>query len=123
MIEANFITFIRVLFLFKSEGLSANIKLSLHKIPIRSVITYACSTWEFAADSHLLKLSSLKNKVPRTIGKFPRRTYARESHMTSQMPYIYNCIMKLCRQQVEVIQNHESANARDVGKVEARHRK
>jgi SET domain-containing protein len=31
--------------------------------------------------------------------------------------------MKLCRQQAEVIQNHENANVRDIGKVEERHRK
>jgi hypothetical protein len=41
MIEANFRTFIKVYSLFKSEGLSANIKLALHKIPVRSIITYA----------------------------------------------------------------------------------
>jgi hypothetical protein len=42
MIEAKaFRTFIRVYSLFKSERLSANIKLTLHKALIRSVMTYA----------------------------------------------------------------------------------
>jgi hypothetical protein len=41
-IEAKaFRTFIRVYSLFKSERLSANIKLTLHKALIRSVMTYA----------------------------------------------------------------------------------
>jgi hypothetical protein len=43
MIEAKaFRTFIRNYSLFKSKRLSANIKLTLHKDLIRSVLTYAC---------------------------------------------------------------------------------
>jgi hypothetical protein len=57
MIEAKaFRTFIRVYSLFKSERLSANLKLTLHKALIRSVMTYANPAWEFAVDSHLVKL-------------------------------------------------------------------
>jgi hypothetical protein len=60
MIEVKaFITFIRVYSLFKSERLSANIKLTLHKALIRSIMTYACPAWEFAVDNHLLKLQRL----------------------------------------------------------------
>jgi hypothetical protein len=71
MIEAKaFRTFIRIYFLFKSERLSADIKLTLHKALIRSVMTYACPTWEFVAESHLLKLQRLQNKVLRNIGNF-----------------------------------------------------
>jgi hypothetical protein len=51
-IEAKaFRTFIRIYSLFRSKRLSANIKLTLHKALIRSVITYACLAWEFAAES------------------------------------------------------------------------
>jgi hypothetical protein len=38
--------------------------------------------------------------------------------MTFQVPNIYDYIMKLCRQQAKVIQNHENANVRNIGKVE-----
>jgi hypothetical protein len=49
-IEAKaFRTFIRLYSLFKSERLNVNIKLTLHKALIRSVMTYACPAWEFAA--------------------------------------------------------------------------
>jgi hypothetical protein len=48
MIEAKvFRTFIRTYSLFKSERLRANIKLTLHKALIRSVMTYASSACEF----------------------------------------------------------------------------
>jgi hypothetical protein len=64
MIEAKaFRTFIRLYSLFKSERLSASITLTLHKALIRSVMTYAIPAWEFAADSHLVKLQRLQNKV------------------------------------------------------------
>jgi hypothetical protein len=54
MIEAKaFRTFIRIYSFFNSERLSAKIKLTLHKALLRSVMTYACPAWEFAAECHL----------------------------------------------------------------------
>jgi hypothetical protein len=47
--------FIRVYSIFKSKRLSANIKLTLHKAFIRSVMTYASPAWEFAAHTHLMQ--------------------------------------------------------------------
>jgi hypothetical protein len=83
MIEAKaFRTFICIYSLFKSELLSANIKLTLHEALIRSVITYACPAWEFVAECHLLKLQRLKNKVLCTIGNFPKSTLVRDMHTT-----------------------------------------
>jgi hypothetical protein len=64
LIEAKaFRTFIRMYSLFKSERLSTNIKLTLHKALIRGIMTYVCPAWEFAAENHLLKLQRLQNKV------------------------------------------------------------
>jgi hypothetical protein len=69
MIEAKaFRTFIRIYSLLKSERLTANIKLTLHRAPIRSVMTYACPAWEFAAESYLLKLQRLQNRQFSHIG-------------------------------------------------------
>jgi hypothetical protein len=63
VIEAKaFRVFNKVYSPFKSKHLSANIKLALHKALIRSVMTYAFPTWEFAADTHLLKLQHLQNR-------------------------------------------------------------
>jgi hypothetical protein len=45
-----FRTFIRIYSLFESECLSANIKLTLHKALIRSVMTYASPARELAAE-------------------------------------------------------------------------
>jgi hypothetical protein len=118
-----FRTFIRAYSLFKSEHLSTNIKLTLYKALIRSIMTYASPAWEFAANAHLLKLQRLQNKVIRTIGNFPRRTPVRELHKAFNIPYIYDYITKLCRQIARVIKNHNNANVRHIGQGEARHRK
>jgi hypothetical protein len=65
---------------------------TLHKALIRSNITYACPAWEFAADSHLLKLQCLQNKVHRTNGNLPRRTSVRDLHIAFTIFYINDYI-------------------------------
>jgi hypothetical protein len=85
-------------------------------------MTYASPTWEFVADTRLLKLQRLQNKVLHTTGNFPRHTPVREFHKAFNILYIYDYIAKLCRQQAEVIQNHENANVRNIGHGEAKHR-
>jgi methionine synthase II (cobalamin-independent) len=86
-------------------------------------MTYACPTWDFAADTHLMKLQRLQNKVLCTIGNFPRHTQVRKLHKAFSIPYIYDYITKLSRQQAEVIQNHENVDVHNTGQGEARHRK
>jgi hypothetical protein len=112
-IEAKaFRTFIRIYSLFKSKRLNTNNKLTLHKALIRSVMTYACPAWEFAAEYHLLKLQRLQNKVLRTIGNFPKCTSVRDMHKAFHIPYAHDYITKSCRKHTEVIQNHENENVR-----------
>jgi hypothetical protein len=109
MIKAKaFRTFIRVYALFKSERLSTNIKLTLHKALIRSVMTKACPFWDFAADTHLIKLQHLENKVLRTTGNFPSRIQVRELKMGFHLPYMHDYMTKLCRREAEVILNHDN---------------
>jgi hypothetical protein len=100
MIEAKvFRTFIRVYFLLESELLSSNIKLTLLKALLSTVMTYACPAWDFAADIYLLKLQHLQNQVLRTTGNFPRRTPISELHLAFRTPYVSDFIIKLCRVQ------------------------
>jgi hypothetical protein len=40
-----------------------------------------------------------------------------------KIPYVYDYITKSCRQQAEVVQNHENENVRYIRKGEAFHRK
>jgi hypothetical protein len=101
-------TFTRIYSLYKSELLSAEIKLTLHKALIRPVMTYTCISREFPADTQLLKFQRLQNKVFRTIADFPRCTQVRDLHTAFNLPYVYDYITQLCRQQADVIQNHRN---------------
>jgi hypothetical protein len=86
-------------------------------------MTYTCPAWEFVADTHLLELQRLQNRVLCTIENVPRRTSVRDLHTAFNLPYVYDYITKLCRQKAEVIQNHENEHVRSIGRGEARHRK
>jgi hypothetical protein len=86
-------------------------------------MTYACPAWEFAAETHLLKLQRLQNKVLRTIEDFSRHKPVNDWHMAFKLLYIYYNITKLCRQQAEVIEKHENANVRNIGQGKPQHRK
>jgi hypothetical protein len=123
LIEAKaFRAFITTYYLFKSIRLSTNIKLTLRKALIRSVMTYACPAWEFATDTHLLKLQRLQNKVLHTIGNCPRHTPVCELHKAFNILYIYYYITKLCRKEAKIIQNYGNANVCNIGQGEPRHR-
>jgi hypothetical protein len=82
-------------------------------------MTCASPARQFAADTHLMQLQHLQKKVLCTIGNFPRRTLVRELHMAFQLLYVYDYITKLCRQQAEVIQNHENENVHNIEQGEA----
>jgi hypothetical protein len=116
-------TYIRTYSIYKSKHLNPNIKLIVYRALIRSTMTYACPTWQFAADTHLKKRQRLQNRVLRAIGNLDRRTSVRDLHLAFKIPYVYDYITKLCRSQAEVILNHENPNVRAVGQREARHRK
>jgi hypothetical protein len=70
-----------------------------------------------------MKLQRLQNRVLRTIGNFPWHTTVRELPKAFSIPYVYDYMAKLSRQQADIIQIHENANVRNIGQGEARHRK
>jgi hypothetical protein len=90
-------TFMRLYSLFKSDRLNTNSKLTLHKALIRSIMTYACPALELAADTRLMKLRRLQNKVLRTIGKFLRNTPIQDMYISFQIQFAYDFITKLCK--------------------------
>jgi hypothetical protein len=86
-------------------------------------MTYACPGWEFLADTNLLTLQYLQNKVLRTTGNFPRHTLVHKLHKALNILYIYDYMTKLCRRQTEIIQNYGNDNVRNTGQGELRQRK
>jgi hypothetical protein len=79
------------------------------------------------AEVYLLKLQRLQNRVLRIIANVPRRSLVRDLHMVfgfqSSLCIRFYSIIKLCRQQADVIQNHENERIRCIGQGEGRHKK
>jgi hypothetical protein len=75
--------------LYKSEPLSANIKLNLHKALTRPVMTYACPAWELGAGNKICKLGMISSVTPvLTKGTFLNNTlYVRYVHLTKGQAY------------------------------------
>jgi hypothetical protein len=86
-------------------------------------MTYACNTWEYAADPHLSKLQSLQNRVFRAIENFGRRTPFHKMQVAFKIPHVYDYITILCRAGAKVILNHINKNVRGIGQGEAMQRK
>jgi hypothetical protein len=86
-------------------------------------MTYACPTWEYATDAHLLKLQRLQKRAVRAIGNTDRCTPVRELHMAFKIPYVCDYITILCRTQADLILNHVNPNVHGIGQGEARQRK
>jgi ABC-type transporter MlaC component len=70
-------TYIRTYSIFKRKHLKAKIKVIVYRGLLRAIITYASPTWEFAADTHLMKLQRWQNRVLSAIGNLDRRTPVR----------------------------------------------
>jgi hypothetical protein len=86
-------------------------------------MTYAYSTWEYAADAYLFKLQRLQNRNFLFMGNLDRSTLVREMHAAFIIPYMYYYITKLCKTQAEVIINHWNLIVYGTGQGEAMHRK
>jgi hypothetical protein len=107
----------------KGECLSVGAKLIIYKALIRSMLTYACPAWEFAADSYHMKLQRLQNRVLRTVGNLLSHTPIRNLHRSFKIPYLYDDVTQLCREQTDVIRNHANVIIRTIGQEEVCHRK
>jgi hypothetical protein len=49
--------------------------------------------------------------------------HRRDLHMAFNLPYVYDYITKIFRQQTGIIQNHENEHVRNIGQCEAGRRK
>jgi hypothetical protein len=116
-------TFIRTYSLFRSGCLGTNIKLTLYKTLFRSVTTYSCSTWVYAADAYLLQLHHLQNRVLRDIGNLDMCKQVRKLHVVLKIPYEYKFITKLCRTQADAILKLVNPNVHGTVQEEAIHKK
>jgi hypothetical protein len=57
-------------------------------------MAHAYTAREFAADSYLLKLQRLRNKVLHTAGNLPQLTPTYDLHVAFKIPYMYDFVVK-----------------------------
>jgi hypothetical protein len=72
-----------------------NLALIIYKSLLRSMMTYACPVWGFAAPSHINKLQTFQNKVLRLITKLPRVAPIVTLHEQTGIPFIHSHIKNL----------------------------
>jgi hypothetical protein len=79
---------------------------------------YVGPAWKFARGAYLSKLLSLQNNALRMFGEFPKNIRIHETHVAFEIPYVYDFITNLCRQQA-VTRNHANENICNSRKEEA----
>jgi hypothetical protein len=70
-----------------------------------------------------LETAASEKKVIRTVCNSLRGTLTRDLHMAFKIPYLYDFVTKLCRQQATVTLNHANVNIRKIGQGMAQHSK
>jgi hypothetical protein len=116
-------TYVRANSLFKRARLSTNIKFTLCKTLIRSVMTYVYPTCEYAADDYVLKFQCLQKRVIRATGNLDGCTPVHELRVDIKTPYVYDDTTKLSRTEAELILNHANPIVRGIGQSKSMHRK
>jgi hypothetical protein len=61
--------------------------------------------------------------MTRLYNKDQQQQLVRDLHTAFNIPNVYDYTTKMCRQQTQVIENHENEHVRSTGQGEARHRK
>jgi len=70
-------------------------KLTLYKLMIRSLLTYAGPVWSNTSQSNYRHIQILQSKCLRVIGDYPRRTPIHYFHSTLSLEYIHTFIYRL----------------------------
>jgi len=81
--------------LLVSDQLHDRTKVTLYKMLIRPLLTYAAPAWAFAANTHLKKLQIFQNRVLKLISKCPRYTRMTDLHRRLNIDTIFTHIRDL----------------------------
>jgi len=70
-------------------------KLTLHKLLIRPILTYATPVWSNASNTNYRHLQTLQSKCLRVIGNYPKRNPIHFLHSSLNIEPIYEFIYRL----------------------------
>ena len=81
--------------LARDSTLSSHNKLTIYKLLIRPILTYAAPVWSNTSPSNYRHLQVLQSKCHRVIGDYPRRTPIPHLHSTLSLELIHEFIYRL----------------------------
>jgi hypothetical protein len=80
--ENHYCKTLQKLLLARDSTLSSHNKLTLYKLLIRPILTYAAPVWSNTSNTNYCHLQTLQSKCLRVIGNYPRRTHIPLIHST-----------------------------------------
>ena len=101
--------------LARDPTLSIPNKITLYKLCIRSILTYAAPVWSNTSSSGYRRPQILQSKCLRVIGNYPRRTPIPRLHAILHIPPIYDFIYRLTANFFNSCSAHPNPLDRSVG--------
>jgi len=90
-------------------------KLTLYKLMIRSLLTYAGPVWSNTSQSNYRHIQILQSKCLRVIGDYPRRTPIHYLHSTLSLEYIHTFIYRLTEKFFQQCTTHSNPLISQIG--------
>jgi hypothetical protein len=100
--------------------LSTQNKLTLYKLSIHSVLTYAAPVWSNTSSSNYRRLQILQSKCLRIVGNLPRRTPIPLPRATFSMPPIRDLIHNMTVRFFDASSSHTNPLIQAIGNYTVR---
>ena len=101
--------------LARDSALSSHNKITLYKLLIRPVLTYAAPVWRNTSSSNYRHLQLLKSTCFRVIGSYPRRTPIPHLHSALNLETIHEFIYRLTDKFFRNSSTHANPLVRQIG--------
>jgi hypothetical protein len=102
----------------KSSTIDINLELIIYKSLLRSILTYTCPVWGYAANTYINKLQTFQNKVLRIITKLPRVTPIVTLHEQTGMALIRSRIKKITGALYQKSAGSENSQIQELGQYD-----
>jgi hypothetical protein len=99
----------------RDSTLSSHNKLTLYKLLIRPVLTYAAYVWSNTSNTNYRHLQTLLSKCLRAIGNYPRRTPIPPIHSTLKIEHLYEFIYRLSENFFLQFSTHQKPLVHQIG--------
>jgi hypothetical protein len=101
--------------LARDSTLTVQNKLTLYKLSIRSILTYAAPVWSNTSSTNYRRLQTLQSKCLRVTGNLPKCTPIPLLHATFSIPPIRELIHLLTARFFDTTSSHKNPLVRAIG--------